>query len=79
MKNADYYEDLFLLFVILGIFEGIAMTILGIFAGHDTPLYWEYWLAIGLPMWIFCTVYITRGLTFESSRDIKEALTDYSR
>jgi len=75
----DYYEDLLLLFTIMGVWVGAAMTALGIFTPSDSSFYWEFWLPLGLPLWIFSTVYITKGLTFEFRHDIKEALTDYSR
>ena len=80
MDNETYYwEDLQIFLCFAGIILGMIMTVLGAFIPHESSYFWEYYMALGLPLWIFSTVSITKSLTFESRRDIKEALTDYSR
>lgn len=52
---------------LIGIAVGFTFFVLGMFFHSD-------FYAIGLPLWIFSTVYLTRGLTFDFMRDINDAL-----
>lgn len=71
----EKYEDGLILSSFLGIFVGMMMTLFGIFVPHESFLYWDYWLAIGLPLWIASTVYISRGLHILSDQDIRDAFS----
>ena len=52
---------------LIGVVMGFTLFAMGMFLHGDI-------YAIGLPLWIFSTVYLTRGLTFEFMHDINDAL-----
>jgi ABC-type polysaccharide/polyol phosphate export permease len=61
----------------IGILASIILTVFGIFVPHDSISYWDYSLALGLPLWIITTLCYVNCLTATKFRDIVKSVDEY--